>query len=151
PVACAPGLYAPSPAETSRPNPSLALRACSPHLRRRRAGRTRRLRSGLVVPISGGEPMARKRKSSVAQPQDTEIPAEATGQDADQKLPSMALGDSSDIHAAGTAGGGSEVGGLAGTNVGDGDPDNADLERAFGSGIAADDNDGEEDSQGYRG
>jgi hypothetical protein len=40
-----------------------------------------------------------------------------------------------DIHAAGTPGGGSAVGGLAGTTVGHGDPDNADLEDAMGAGI----------------
>jgi hypothetical protein len=40
-----------------------------------------------------------------------------------------------DFHAAGTPGGGTATGGLAGTNVGDGDPDNADLENALGSGI----------------
>ena len=40
----------------------------------------------------------------------------------------------SDIHAAGTPGGGSAIGGLAGTNVGGGDPDDADLESAMGSG-----------------
>ncbi len=39
-----------------------------------------------------------------------------------------------DIHAAGTPGGGAAVGGLAGTNIGDGDPDEADLENAMGSG-----------------
>ena len=51
-----------------------------------------------------------------------------------------------DIHAAGTAGGGTAEGGLAGTNIGEGDPDNADLEDAMGSGthdvaIEADDED----------
>lgn len=40
----------------------------------------------------------------------------------------------SDIHAAGTPGGGSAIGGLAGTNVGGGDPNGADLESAMGSG-----------------
>lgn len=40
----------------------------------------------------------------------------------------------SDTHAIGTPGGGTGVGGLAGTNIGSGDPDNADLERAMGSG-----------------
>jgi hypothetical protein len=39
-----------------------------------------------------------------------------------------------DVHAAGTAGGGTAVGGLAGTNTGSGDPANADLEAAMGSG-----------------
>jgi|SRR5579884_740702 len=45
-------------------------------------------------------------------------------------------------HAAGTPGGGTASGGLAGTNAGDGDPDNADLEDALGSGVL--DTDGEE-------
>jgi len=38
-----------------------------------------------------------------------------------------------DTHAVGTAGGGTAEGGLAGTNVGEGDPNNADLEGAMGS------------------
>ena len=38
-----------------------------------------------------------------------------------------------DIHAAGTAGGGTAEGGLAGTNIAEGDPDNADLEDAMGT------------------
>ena len=37
-----------------------------------------------------------------------------------------------DVHAAGTAGGGTAEGGLAGTNIGEGDPNNADLEDATG-------------------
>jgi len=40
-----------------------------------------------------------------------------------------------DTHAAGTPGGGTAAGGLAGTNIDDGSPDNADLEGALGSGI----------------
>lgn len=39
-----------------------------------------------------------------------------------------------DLHAVGTAGGGTAEGGLAGTDVGEGDPRNADLEGAMGSG-----------------
>lgn len=38
-----------------------------------------------------------------------------------------------DVHAAGTAGGGTAVGGLAGTNIGHGDPSIADLQEATGS------------------
>jgi hypothetical protein len=41
-----------------------------------------------------------------------------------------------DIHAAGTPGGGSEVGGLAGTNVGNGAPGNVNLEEFLGDGNA---------------
>jgi hypothetical protein len=40
-----------------------------------------------------------------------------------------------DEDAAGTPAGGTEVGGLAGSNVGDGSPENADLEEAMGSGV----------------
>src|SRR5258708_114658 len=40
-----------------------------------------------------------------------------------------------DAHAAGTPGGGTAVGGLAGTNVNEGSPNNADLEDALGSGV----------------
>lgn len=39
-----------------------------------------------------------------------------------------------DIHAAGTAGGGTAMGGLAGTNVGEGEPEDVPLEGAMGSG-----------------
>lgn len=39
-----------------------------------------------------------------------------------------------DRHAAGATGGGSAVGGLAGTNTGDGSPENADIDAAAGSG-----------------
>ncbi|WP_254512536.1 TraR/DksA family transcriptional regulator [Anatilimnocola floriformis] len=39
-----------------------------------------------------------------------------------------------DIHAAGTAGGGTAVGGLAGTNIGRGEPSISDLQEATGSG-----------------
>jgi RNA polymerase-binding transcription factor DksA len=42
--------------------------------------------------------------------------------------------DMADVHAAGTAGGGTAVGGLAGTNIGDGAPTGAGLEDAMGSG-----------------
>ena len=56
-------------------------------------------------------------------------------------------GGKADVHAAGTAGGGTAVGGLAGTNIGDGAPAEAGLEDAMGSGnfdveAAADQDDG---------
>jgi RNA polymerase-binding transcription factor DksA len=44
--------------------------------------------------------------------------------------------EEADVHAAGTAGGGTAVGGLAGTNFGRGEPDAAQLEDALGSGVA---------------
>lgn len=57
-----------------------------------------------------------------------------------------------DVHAVGTAGGGTAVGGLAGTNVGEGDPEGVPLEEAMGSGnfdveVEADD----EDTTAYAG
>lgn len=48
--------------------------------------------------------------------------------------PGEQLGARGDIHAAGTAGGGTALGGLAGTNLGRGDPEVADLQDAMGSG-----------------
>jgi RNA polymerase-binding transcription factor DksA len=42
--------------------------------------------------------------------------------------------DEGDVHASGTPGGGTALGGLAGTNAGRGDPDVTDLNEAFGSG-----------------
>lgn len=42
--------------------------------------------------------------------------------------------DQGDVHAAGTPGGGSAIGGLAGTNVGEGDPEHKNLDDAMGSG-----------------
>ena len=47
--------------------------------------------------------------------------------------PPESMAGQEDRHAAGTPGGGSAVGGLAGTNVGHGGPDDADLEEAMGS------------------
>jgi RNA polymerase-binding transcription factor DksA len=44
--------------------------------------------------------------------------------------------EDADIHAAGTAGGGTAIGGLAGTNFGRGEPDVAQLEDAVGSGVS---------------
>src|SRR5947209_6237877 len=44
--------------------------------------------------------------------------------------------ETGDRHAAGTPGGGTALGGLAGTNVGDGDPADVDLEDALGSGLS---------------
>ena len=59
-----------------------------------------------------------------------------------------------DHHAAGTPGGGTAVGGLAGTTVGEGEPDEVDLEEAMGSGnfditIAAEE--GDEMPEAYSG
>lgn len=61
---------------------------------------------------------------------------------------------SADGHAAGTPGGGSAVGGLAGTNEGDGDPAGTDLGAAMGSGsfdAHLDDENPAEQADGYAG
>jgi RNA polymerase-binding transcription factor DksA len=57
----------------------------------------------------------------------------------DTLAPEGEMGEGSpagDIHAAGTAGGGTSLGGLAGSNRGGGDPDVDDLQDALGSGNA---------------
>jgi len=60
--------------------------------------------------------------------------------------------NSLDRHAAGTAGGGTAVGGLAGTNVAEGSPLNADLEAAMGTGRLDVDPEGDDvEGQGYSG
>ena len=57
-----------------------------------------------------------------------------------------------DVHAAGTPGGGSEVGGLAGTTIGDGSPDGAHLEQAAGGEeVEPDDEVEEEKTEAYAG
>ena len=60
-----------------------------------------------------------------------------------------------DIHAVGTPGGGTAVGGLAGTTVGEGDPSEAPLEEAMGSSefdVEADSGDGDEtETQAFSG
>lgn len=43
--------------------------------------------------------------------------------------------DLGDPHASGTPGGGTEIGGLAGTNIGEGDPDVPELDETMGSGV----------------
>ncbi len=78
--------------------------------------------------------MAQKRKQPKAE-QPVEVPM--TDLEAAEPQPGR-----KDIYAAGTPGGGLAAGGLAGTNIGDGDPDNADLENAMGNGEQ--DTDGEE-------
>ena len=53
-----------------------------------------------------------------------------------------------DVHAAGTPGGGTAVGGLAGTNIGGGSPRGAKLEDAMGRGDADDTADSNEEQPG---
>jgi hypothetical protein len=54
-----------------------------------------------------------------------------------------------DPHAAGTPAGGTEVGGLAGTNIDEGSPRNADLEEAMGTGTHPPE--AEDDAAGFGG
>jgi RNA polymerase-binding transcription factor DksA len=57
-----------------------------------------------------------------------------------------------DSHAEGTPGGGTAVGGLAGTNINDGSPENADLEAAMGSSNFDEESDEDrDDREGYSG
>lgn len=59
--------------------------------------------------------------------------------------------DPRDVHAAGTPGGGTAVGGLAGTNLGTGAPDVEKLDEAMGSGKFDADIEQEEEGQAYAG
>jgi hypothetical protein len=58
------------------------------------------------------------------------------GQRADELLPGQNSNSGPDRHGAGTAGGGLASGGLAGTNSGDGEPDEKLIDEALGSGEA---------------
>lgn len=95
--------------------------------------------------------MAKKSRSNSARRKGAPVPPGATGKAAEQQLPTEPPSDLGDPHAAGTPGGGTAVGGLAGTNVGHGEPENADLERAFGSSGGDDEEDAEELNTAYGG
>lgn len=71
----------------------------------------------------------------------------------DQSVGKAQRSDSNDSHATGTPGGGSALGGLAGTNVGDGEPDDEPLETAMASGSfdIADESDEPEPNDAYSG
>src|SRR5437660_4475807 len=97
--------------------------------------------------------MAKMKKQSKAgpQPPNEPVPPGATRKAFERENcgggpPGSPLGDR---HAAGTPGGGTEIGGLGGTNIGEGSPDDADLERAMGTGVADDDT--EEEGPPYAG
>ena len=92
--------------------------------------------SGLAVNVNAGRPTA--WLGEPGHEAKTETPQRAVGRD---------LGaDPRDTHAAGTPGGGTAVGGLAGTNVGSGAPDGETrLQDAMGSGALDDDEDGEDE------
>jgi hypothetical protein len=66
------------------------------------------------------------------------IPPGATTKASDRDIrPGGPPSDLGNHHAAGTPAGGTEVGGLGGTNVDEGSPRNADLEEAMGTGTHA--------------
>jgi len=99
--------------------------------------------------------MTRHSHKHPHQPPDPNRPVEITMTDleagavpAEDRRPSTGGGrGAGSIHAAGTPGGGTASGGLAGTNAGDGDPDEVnDLDDALGSGT--DDTGGEADHDG---
>lgn len=97
------------------------------------------LRAGKDINLNEGRP---RDASDLYQPYDPRVEAEYKGtdytsQDVEGGRKGLSGGSrrhQADIHAAGTAGGGTAEGGLAGTNIGEGDPDNADLDGAMGSG-----------------
>lgn len=82
-------------------------------------------------------------------------PPKLAGQRSDELLPGQDSGRGArDVGAAGTPGGGLASGGLAGTNIGDGSPDDADLEDAMASGRhdqSAEAEDGNEPQSGRAG
>lgn len=81
--------------------------------------------------------MPAKRNRKTKKPHE-DRPLEIPMTDLDQDFDGEEQSDGSkagDRYAAGTPGGGTASGGLAGTNVGDGSPENVNLENAMGSGI----------------
>ncbi len=98
-----------------------------------------KLQAGKDVNLNEGRP---RDASDLYHPYDPRVEAEYKGTDyTSRDVEGGRKGRSgssrrkeADIHAAGTAGGGTAEGGLAGTNIGEGDPDNADLDGAMGSG-----------------
>jgi hypothetical protein len=95
--------------------------------------------------------MARRKKKDAARGRESHEPTPpgATRYASDHDLrPGEPADDAGDPLAQGTPGGGTEVGGLAGTNVGDGAPENADLEDTF---AGPDRYDVEEDGPPYAG
>lgn len=92
-----------------------------------------RLQAGVAVNLNDGRPEG--WGSTFEQP-GTVAPKKREGEQSPftaARVDSATTADD-DLHAAGTPGGGTAVGGLAGTNIGEGDPANAVLEDAMGSG-----------------
>jgi DnaK suppressor protein len=96
-------------------------RYCTPCAEAVQAGRPVNLNEGR--PHDGSDTLNPHDDRDAPEPEDEFGPDDLAGP-----------GDHADIHAAGTAGGGTAIGGLAGTNIGEGDPASADLENAMGSG-----------------
>jgi len=92
-----------------------------------------KIQAGLPVNINTGRPLV---GAETANPHDD--PKETAGFHVAGDRPTFTGLETAhaagDTHAAGEPGGGSAVGGLAGTTVGEGDPKDADLEDAMGSG-----------------
>lgn len=102
------------------------------------------VQSGLAVNLNDGRPdgwLGAPGHEGYAQ---TGSPQRVAGRDLG--------GAPNDIHAAGTPGGGTEVGGLAGTTIGSGAPDGANLEQAAaGADVEPDDEAEEEKTEAYAG
>jgi RNA polymerase-binding transcription factor DksA len=82
-----------------------------------------KLGSGLAVNMNAGRPNSWLGEPGHEGLDQTGSPQRVVGRDLG--------GGPGDVHAVGTPGGGTEVGGLAGTNVGGGSPDGANLEEAM--------------------
>jgi hypothetical protein len=90
------------------------------------------------VDLDEGRPLAGLDPSDARRPIEAVpegvIPGDDEAAFAAEQSDTTASAHQDDVHAAGTAGGGTAAGGLAGSNVGSGDPANADFEAAMGSG-----------------
>jgi|GEM_PF-508677 len=104
------------------------------------------LQSGRAVNLNDGRPPTWLGEPGHEGLNQTGTPDRAVGRDVGR--------GPKDVHAAGTPGGGSAVGGLAGTNVGAGTPSGANLEAAMGSSdydITTKANDEEEQPEAFSG
>jgi RNA polymerase-binding transcription factor DksA len=95
-----------------------------------------KLQDGVAVNLNDGRPDEWLGKSGHEALSATGSPDRVVGRN---------LAGPDDVHAAGTPGGGTAVGGLAGTNIGGGAPDTARLEAALATGTEAPDETAEED------
>ena len=107
---------------------------------------TGNLNEGRPEPAKGSYVRRRERHPS-GETSDTELLDGDRLPVADMEPPE----EKADVHAAGTAGGGAAIGGLAGTNIGDGAPTGAGLEDAMGSGNFDAEEADAEDNDAYAG